>query len=317
MSIAINPEHRELERVARSFLQARGAMAASRQLLDAADDSLPDFWQELVALGWTGLHLPEEYGGTGFGLPELAVILEELGRVVAPGPFLSTALTSMVIAACGDAAQRRTWLPGLAAGAVIGATGLGGALTRAADGALHGSAGLVLSAEAATLLALAVGDDLVLVASDSPGVVIESRKNLDSTRRVALVRCDGVLPREDATLTGALRVAKCLGRTFAAAEACGGAWACTDMASEYAKLREQFGRAIGSFQAVKHHCANMLVATELATAAAWDAARAGANDDRSPLSISCRATRRRPASSSTIPSSCIIWKASRRTPASM
>jgi 3-oxochol-4-en-24-oyl-CoA dehydrogenase len=81
LSIAINQEHQELQRVARSFLAARGARAASRLLLDAPADALPDFWQELVALGWTGVHLSEEHGGAGFGLPELAAILEECGRV--------------------------------------------------------------------------------------------------------------------------------------------------------------------------------------------------------------------------------------------
>jgi alkylation response protein AidB-like acyl-CoA dehydrogenase len=295
VSFAINAEHRELERVARSFLQARRAFAASRLLLDADRDALPDFWHELAALGWTGLHLPEAYGGAGFGLPELAVILQELGRVVAPGPFLSTTLTSAVIVARGDAVQQRTWLPGLAAGLVIGATGLGGSLSRSADGRLHGSAGLVLSAEMASLLALAVGDDLVLVAADSPGVVIEPRRNLDPTRRVALVTCDAVEPCADTTMTGALRVARRLGRTLAAAEACGGAIACLEMASEYAKIREQFGRPIGSFQAVKHHCANMQVATELATAAAWDAARAGTDGVQGELASAVAATIALPA----------------------
>jgi hypothetical protein len=141
VSIAINQEHRELERVARSFLQARGSTAASRRLLDAPADALPDFWPELVALGWTGLYLPEANGRAGFGLSELAVIIE--------------------------------------------------ALARSADGRLHGSAGLVLSAEVATLFALALGDDLELVDADCPGVVVEARKNLDPTRRVEVVRCDG------------------------------------------------------------------------------------------------------------------------------
>jgi alkylation response protein AidB-like acyl-CoA dehydrogenase len=274
LSIAIDPEQRELERLARSFLESRGAKAAARNLLDAPCDVLPDFWPELVALGWTGLHISEAHGGAGFGLPELAVILFEYGRAVAPGPLLSTTLTSAVIAHCGSAAQQRTWLPALASGSAIAATGLGGSLTRSEDGAVIGSAGLVLCAEVATLLTLAVEDDLVLIEADSPGVVIESRKNLDPTRRVAMVRCENVRPRGDATLVGAARIARQLGRTLAAAEASGGALACMEMASEYAKIREQFGRPIGSFQAIKHHCANMLVATELATAASWDAARA-------------------------------------------
>ena len=188
MTLAIDQDHRELDRVARAFLEARGARAASRALLDAPADALPDFWQELVALGWTGLHLPEACGGAGFGLAELAVILAQCGRAVAPGPLLATTLTSAVIAQCGDAAQQRAWLPGFAAGTVIGATGLGGSLVRKEDGTLHGAAGLVLSGEVATLLALAVGDDLVLLEADDAGVAIEPRRNLDPTRRVASVR---------------------------------------------------------------------------------------------------------------------------------
>jgi alkylation response protein AidB-like acyl-CoA dehydrogenase len=295
LSIAIGPEQRELERIARSFLETRGATAASRKLLDASCEVLPDFWPELVALGWTGLHLPEQFGGAGFSLAELAVTLFEYGRAVASGPLLSTTLTSAIIERCGSAAQQRTWLPGLAAGSVIGATGLGSSLTRSTDGVLQGSAGLVLSAEVATLFAVVVGDDIVLIEAASPGVVVETRKNLDPTRRVAAVRCDGVRLREDASLYGAARTARNLSRTLAAAEASGGALACTEMASTYAQLREQFGRPIGSFQAIKHHCANMLVATELATAASWDAARAADNDEQFDLASAVASTIALPA----------------------
>jgi len=236
-----------------------------------------------VGLGWTGLHLPEVFGGAGGGLLELLVILVECGRAVAPGPLLATALTSAVIAACGNAAQHREWLPGLAEGSLIGATALGGSLIRSEEGRLHGSAGLVLSAETANILLLVVGDDLVLVDPQSEGVVLEPRNNLDPTQRVAFVRCEGVRPSESATLVGALPVARTFGRILASAEACGGALACLDMAVSYAKLREQFDRAIGSFQAIKHHCANMLITTDLAVAAVWDAACATDKDGQFEL----------------------------------
>ena len=139
MAIAITDEHRELARVARSFLEANQARAATRALLDAPEENLPAFWKDLVALGWLGLHIPEQYGGQGFGLEELAVVLEELAYALAPGPFLPTVLASAVIHELGSDDQRRTLLPGLADGSVIGAVGLAGSLARGADGGVEGA----------------------------------------------------------------------------------------------------------------------------------------------------------------------------------
>ncbi|MEE9278670.1 MAG: acyl-CoA dehydrogenase, partial [Myxococcota bacterium] len=278
MAIAITDEHQELARVARSLLQANDALGASRELLDAPEEQFPAFWKEIAELGWLGLHVPEEYGGQGFGLPELVVVIEELGHAVAPGPFLPTVLAAAVIGECGTAAQRKERLPGLTEGATVAAVGLGGSLDRAPDGTIEGSAGLVLGAGLAGVLLLPVGEDLVLVDRDQDGVQLEARANIDLSRRVARVTCSGVRVSEDRVLHGARAVALRLGRTLAAAEASGGAHACTEMASEYAKVRVQFGRPIGTFQAVKHHCANMLVAAEQATAMAWDAARAKERD---------------------------------------
>src|SRR6185503_1020123 len=102
MAIAITEEHQELARVARTFLSDHGARAASRALLEAPDEALPPFWKPLCELGWTGLHLPEEFGGVGFGLPELVVVVEELGHALAPGPFLPTVWASSVIDAAGS-----------------------------------------------------------------------------------------------------------------------------------------------------------------------------------------------------------------------
>jgi alkylation response protein AidB-like acyl-CoA dehydrogenase len=276
MAIAITEEHLELARVARAFLTDNGARAGARAMLEAPEEALPRFWKPLCELGWTGLHLPEAWGGQGFGLPELAVVIEELGHAVAAGPFLPTVWASAVIDAAGDDAQKRALIPGLADGSVIGAVGLGGALSRAADGPLEGSAGLVLGGGLADLLLLAVGDDIAIVDRDQAGVAIRPRANIDPSRRVAEVVCSGVRVDPARVLRGARGAALRLGRTLAAAEASGAAHACTEMATEYAKVREQFGRPIGTFQAVKHHCTNMLVDAEQATAAAWDAARAGA-----------------------------------------
>src|SRR3954471_22765282 len=145
MTIAITDAHRELEGVARSFLTRAGARAEARALLDAPDEKLPGFWNELAGMGWLGLHLPESVGGSGYGLPELAVVVQELGRAVAPGPFLPTVMASAAIGLAGDAFEQVDLLPGLADGSRIGAFGLGGSLT-VADGTVSGDAGAVLGA---------------------------------------------------------------------------------------------------------------------------------------------------------------------------
>src|SRR5262245_1156937 len=116
MSIAISGAQRERADVARSCLDAHDARGAARALLEAPDESRPPYWDEMAALGWLGLHLPEEHGGSGYGLEELVVVLEELGRATAAGPFLPTALASAVIARCGSADQQAALLPGLADG---------------------------------------------------------------------------------------------------------------------------------------------------------------------------------------------------------
>ncbi|MCH2169921.1 acyl-CoA dehydrogenase [Myxococcota bacterium] len=283
MGIAITEEHQELARVVRAFLAENESLGANRALLEAEEEGLPSFWKPMAELGWTGLHLPEAYGGQGFGLEELVVVLEEMGHAVAPGPFLPTVLASTVIATAGSDAQKRDLLPGLADGSVVGAVGLDGALSRNADGNVEGSAGLVLGGGLANLLVLPLGDDLIVVEREQSGVAVEARKNIDPSRRVAEVTCSDVRVEADRVLSGARATALRLGRSLAAAEASGGAHACTEMASEYAKVRKQFGRTIGTFQAVKHHCANMIVDAEQATAAAWDAARAEGDDLQAEL----------------------------------
>jgi alkylation response protein AidB-like acyl-CoA dehydrogenase len=285
MAIAITEAHRELAAVARSFLDAQGARAAARAMLEADDDALPPFWGELVELGWLGIHLPEVHGGAGFGLPELVVVLEELGRALAPGPFLPTVTASAVIDRAGSDAQRTALLPGLADGSRIGAVAPAGGARRT-GGTLDGDAGLVLGGGVADLLLVPVGDDVVVVERGAPGVEVSAPAGLDPTRRVARVTLAGVAVADDAVLVGAAAVTRDLARLLVAAEAVGGAHGCVDAASAYARERLQFGRPIGTYQAVKHHCANMLVAAELATAAVWDAARA-ADAAAEQLSLAC------------------------------
>jgi alkylation response protein AidB-like acyl-CoA dehydrogenase len=272
MSIAIAAEHRELASTVSDFLSARGARAASRALLDAPAEGLPAFWAELGELGWLGLHLPEEYGGSGFGLPELVIVAEQMGRAVAPGPFVPTVTASAVLATVGSGELRQRWLPGLADGSAAGAVALDTHVSLS-GGLVTGEAGVVLSGHLADVLLLAAGEDVLVVDVSAGGVTAEVPANLDPARRAARVRVDRARAE---VIPGGRQVLTDVARTLLAAEATGVASACTEMASEYAKVREQFGRPIAMFQAVKHHCANMLVAAELATAAVWDAARAAA-----------------------------------------
>jgi len=258
MGIAISDDHLELAGIAEAFLERSGARAEARALLDAPEESLPAAWKEMADLGWLGLHLPEAHGGSGFGLPELAIIVEALGAAIAPGPFLPTVWASAVIAAAGTDAQRAQLLPGLADGSVRAAVGLDDA------------SGLVLGAGLADLFLLPRGDDLVIATRDD--VTVTMPANTDATRRVGTVTLT-TTAATDRVLRGARSAAVVIGRVLAAAEATGGAQTCVTMATEYAKVREQFGRVIGAFQAVKHQAADMLVAAQLATATTWDAAR--------------------------------------------
>jgi alkylation response protein AidB-like acyl-CoA dehydrogenase len=271
MAIAITEDHQELARTASELLQRRQARAASRALLEADVEPLPAIWGDAADLGWLGLHIPEEHGGSGFGIEELVVVVEELAKAVAPGPFVPTVIASAILVAAGDDATKKTLLPGLADGSLTGAVALDASVT-VADGKASGEARAVLGGGLAKVLLLPAGDDVVVVEAGS-GVEITVPQNMDPTRRSASIRLDGapatVLPGARQTLTD-------LARVILATDGVGLARAATDMGAAYAKERLQFGRVIGTYQAVKHHCANMAVATELATSAVWDAARATA-----------------------------------------
>lgn len=281
MGIALTDDHRELAEVARAFLTAQKARWAARSLLDATEEARPPFWHDLVELGWLGLHIDEEYDGSGYGLPELVVVIEELGRAVAPGPFVPTVIASAVIAKAGTAEQKARLLPGLIDGTVTAGVGLGGdvRVSEAPNGIADGDAGIVLGAGLAELLVITAGDDVLVLERGRDGVSVEVPENFDPTRRSGRVRLQNVSVSADDILSGARESALARARTLLAAEAVGGAADCVDAAVDYAKVRQQFGRTIATFQAVKHHCANMLVASESAIAAVWDAARAAAEDE--------------------------------------
>jgi alkylation response protein AidB-like acyl-CoA dehydrogenase len=271
MSIAITEDHRALAETVRGFADKRDLRGAARARLGTSDDVLPEFWPEFAELGWLGLHLPEDVGGSGYGIDELVVVVEELARAVAPGPFVPTVIASAVIAAAGDAELQSRLLPGLADGSTVGAVALGGSVA-VSDGVATGDAGVVLGAGLASLILVPVGDDVVVV-EVGDGVTVDSPPNLDPTRPSSRVTLDG---SRVTVMPGAHRVLTDLARVILAADAVGVARECTEMGAEYSKERIQFGRPIAMYQAVKHHCANMAVATELATSAVWDAARSSA-----------------------------------------
>jgi 3-oxochol-4-en-24-oyl-CoA dehydrogenase len=270
MTLAITDDHRALAETAADFLTRRDARGAARSLLEAAEEPLPSWWGELAGMGWLGLHVPEEHGGSGYTLEELVIVVEQLGRAVAPGPFVPTVIASALLAQIGgDAAAQ--YLPGLADGSVTAGIGLGGSVS-VAGGTASGPAGNVLGGALASIILVPSGDDVVLVPVGA-GISVTTPVNLDPTRRTSRVTLDGA---PATVLAGARRTYVDVARLILSAEAIGMARETTDMAASYAKDRIQFGRPIAMFQAVKHHCANMAVAAELATSAVWDAARAAA-----------------------------------------
>ena len=184
MSIAITDDHRSLAQTVSDFLRARGAREAARALLDAETEQLPAFWAELGELGWLGLHIPEEHGGSGFGLPELAVVAEEFGRAVAPGPFVPSVIASAVLAAAAPPDVASRLLPGLASGSAVGAVALGGDVT-VHDTVAHGSAGVVLGGHLADVLIVAAGEDALVIEVADGGVKAEVPANIDPARRAA------------------------------------------------------------------------------------------------------------------------------------
>ena len=300
MGLALIEEHLSLAQVARDFLEAHGGRFPARAALDAVVEELPKFWGEMAGLGWLGLHLPEDVGGQGYGLAELAVVIEALGAVVAPGPFLPTVWASALIDQAADDDTRRRLLVDLASGASRGAVGLGGSVQiqrgAGAAGTASGDGGWVLGAALADVVVLMAGDDMVIAARHAPGVHIGEAATgpavMDPTRPLAPVTLQGAAVT---VLSGGRRTALRIGRVLAAAEAAGVAGSALAMGTEYAKERKQFGRVIATFQAVKHHCANMLVDTELATAAAWDAARTRVDDPAADLTAAVGAAQAVPA----------------------
>lgn len=272
--LAITEDHTALAESVLGQLDRSGARTAARATLDGGPTHPDALWRAAADLGWLGLAVAERYGGAGFGLSELAVVLEAQGRDLAPGPFLPSAAAAVVLDRCGGDEVRAELLPGLASGATVAALGTTGTTTLGADGTVSGESPAVLGAPDADLVLLVAGEDVVIVDARDPGVTVTALDGIDTTRSIGALTLRDVRISPERVLRGAARHAQTVWRILGSAEAVGVGWACLDMAVDYAKVREQFGRTIGTFQAVKHHAANMLVDAEQTTAAVWDAARA-------------------------------------------
>ncbi|MGI8714548.1 MAG: acyl-CoA dehydrogenase family protein [Solirubrobacteraceae bacterium] len=247
MDFDLTEDQREIKSVAHDLLGARSPMAKVRQAADAGQyDAV--LWHEIVELGWPGIAVAERYGGQGLGAVELAILLEELGYACASTPLLSTAVVAATIQAAGTDDQRERWLPGLVSGELT--AGLG-------------TVELVVDGHGADVVLVVDGDSARVLLGDSAGVDSEPVQTIDPTRRYALVQGDGE-PLADGA---AARIHAAI-----AAEVVGVCQRSLEMTLDYVKDRKQFGVAVGSFQAVAHRCAQMLLHTESVRSTAYFAA---------------------------------------------
>jgi alkylation response protein AidB-like acyl-CoA dehydrogenase len=295
---ALTQEREALRDTVRTMLERTSADADVRRVMETDSGYDEAVWRQAAEqLGLTGLAIPEEYGGSGFGPLELAVVFEEMGRALFCGPYLSTVgLAVPALLASGDDMAMKEWLPGIAAGTTIATLALteessdwdAGSVTttatREGDGwRLRGTKWYVLDGHVADLvLVVARTDDDVAVFAvpgDAAGLTREPMMTMDATRKMARLTFDGVEAQPVAGEHGGWRVvshALRFGAVALAAENVGGAQKCLDMSADYAKERIQFGRPIGSFQAIKHKLANMLTEVEQARSASYFASREAA-----------------------------------------
>jgi alkylation response protein AidB-like acyl-CoA dehydrogenase len=313
MDFGFSQEQELLRQTARSFLEKECPSTFVRRMMDEPAGTTDEFWAKLAELGWLGLISPEAQGGSGLGLVDLTVVLEEMGRAVMPGPYFSTVLLGgLAILLAGSEAQRQAWLPKLAAGEARATLALLEAETRwdaagvrlaakpkKGDGyVLSGTKLFVPDGGDADLLIVAArtgrptkddpdaGVSLFLVPADARGVARSTLPTMDQTRKLAEITLSRVEAGPDALLgslhDGWSTLARLLDRAAVAlcAEMCGGAQKVLDMCTEYARVRVAFGKPIGAYQAVKHKCADMLVAVENAKSITYYAA--WAQDQNAP-----------------------------------
>ncbi|MFG2129132.1 acyl-CoA dehydrogenase family protein [Streptomyces sp. NPDC048751] len=292
-------ELRELRYSVREFLEAKSPEEAVRKLMESEPRFDPAVWAQAAdQLRLPGLAIPEEYGGDGFGPVELGVVLEEMGRALLCAPFFATVvLAAQALLASKDTEACARHLPGIAAGrttatlAVAEDNGswdpalVSARAVPAGDGGwrLKGRKSFVIDGTTADLLLVVArtvaGPSLFAVDREATGLAVQPMETLDATRAMARLTFEGV----PATLVGAdgqggriMTTVLDTASVALAAEQAGGARRCLEMSTEYARSRHQFGRPIGSFQAVKHKCADMLVQVELAEASSREAARLAA-----------------------------------------
>jgi alkylation response protein AidB-like acyl-CoA dehydrogenase len=297
-----------LRQTTRSFLEKECPSTFVRRMMDDPAGTTDEFWQKLAELGWLGLVYPEAYGGVGLGLVDLTVVLEEMGRVVMPGPFFSSVLLGgLAVLEAGSEAQKQAWLPKIATGEAratlalleegggAGPAGIELAAKAGKDGrhVLSGTKLFVPDAHGADVLVVAArtgkatkddpfrGVSLFLVPADARGLSTALLPTMDQTRKLCEVTLSRVEVGPDALLGSADQgwgpLARVLDKATVGlcAEMCGGAQRVLEMCTDYAKIRVAFGKPIGTYQAVKHKCADMLVAVENAKSityyAAWAA----------------------------------------------
>jgi len=260
MDFGLTDDQRDIQRTARELLGSRAGAERVREHAEAGrvDGAL---WKELGELGWPGIAVAEEHGGQGLGAVELAILCEELGRTIAPVPFLPSALAATLIEHAGSDEQRSRWLPGLASGEITGAAGESAEL-------IHGGAG------AAVIVLLDRDGGARLI----EGAQAEPAASIDPTRPAARVPADGGEP-----LAGDVAAATDRALVAVAAELVGVCDRALEMTVAYVKERKQFGTPVGAYQAVSHRCAQMLLDTEGARAAVSFAAwAADADPERLP-----------------------------------
>lgn len=296
MDFALSADQQLLRNSARAFLDEHCTPARVRSLADDPRGESEATWKEIAQLGWLGLALPEAHGGSELGMVETVVLLDEMGRAAYPGPYLPTVLAGRAIARAGTAAQQREWLPAIATGearATVAfldaeldwnlATATRTTAKRTASGwVLSGVKQLVPWAHVANVLLVPARTDeglsLFLVPASTPGLRLSPVTAMDLTTRWSTLALRETTLPVDAVLGesgGAQALLEDLARrgaVGAAAEMLGAARRCLDMSVAYAKVREQFGQPIGSFQAIRHKCAEMLLEVENSHAAVYYAA---------------------------------------------
>jgi alkylation response protein AidB-like acyl-CoA dehydrogenase len=316
MDIGFSEEQELLRETARKFLDAECDSRFVRARLAEPAAVTDAFWQKLAAQGWLGIVYPEADGGSGLGLVDLVVLMEEMGRRLMPGPFFSTVLLGgAAIAEAAASPQRRAWLPRIAAGEMKAAlawtepqlrwdaAGIAMPARRTGDGfILSGEKLFVGDAHLADILVVAArtrdgstmedGVSLFLVPPDAPGLAIGMLPTIDETRKLCRLRFDNVALAASALLGGEHDGWTPLSRVVAratvalSAEMCGAAQQVLDMTVDYAKIRIAFGKPIGSYQGVKHQAADMLVALENARSLTYYAAWAVDEGlDEAPLAV--------------------------------